>query len=164
MTARYTWSSICTAGEIIAYYWPGMRRWVLHFMEPGGDLCRIISLLILLIKVFYHEKILTYLYFSLNLRYQYLVLIFQIGNINWHLNSKGCDSDLSWYFYERTAICFLYLFYDLFIIDGWRARWFQGGWPQHPDNNPDRWEMWKDQISTAGCHHTIRTRRVRTLY
>lgn len=37
-------------------------------------------------------------------------------------NSKGCDSDLSWYFYERTAICFLYLFYDLFIIDGWRAR------------------------------------------
>lgn len=28
------------------------------------------------------RKILTYLSFSLNLRYQYLVLIFQIGNIN----------------------------------------------------------------------------------
>lgn len=37
-------------------------------------------------------------------------------------NFKGCDLDLFWYFYERIVICFLYLFYDLFIIDGWRVR------------------------------------------
>lgn len=46
------------------------------------NLCRLITLLILLMKVFFRKKIFTCLSFNLNLRYRYLVLIFQIGNIN----------------------------------------------------------------------------------